>query len=915
MPTLTSQAWCRGCGATGAADAPGTGDGPRCGSCDTPMNPPELGPDRIGRVVDTGARLRTVLGIALSEDGNGVTMAVKGDQPVVLSTAEFDLLKRVAIPGAPVWGSAGRLWAALLAVSRGSLRAKWTGAMIDAAAQRQALATIGTRRAAALDRIALGLPDGLGELGLSATELAWYQAWMAGTTGDVSTLLDHMERLPREGYGERVHLLLTRTADLLRDPALAERASAQLAPFADGSPDATALLAALSAAPPEDIVDAFAAYLARVDLQPGRESEEFAALDSVVVRLASDQTPGSWDGQPAAGALAHFLAGRRGIPLDGQVGAIAGLPVVLLDELIEAGALTAAAAGHRAWRPADAAYLHCRLDPAGASDADLAAVGFTPEIARRAYLAGDSSTLAALPADDPDVRHYRALASWTDDSGACELDGLRAPHRRQLELVAGVRDRIAEAADGAELPEALAADSTCWPLLRAQAAAGSLFLTEQVQADHPDCLHWLDLCRVEQLVYAGRWSEAVSSGTALAERAGRPAVRSEALNLAALAEFELSGGSAALRVLEPALDGQCETALLVNAAVLAAQQGSEPALPYLGLIARRTGDGRMRRAAVSHAVHLWLGDPDSADYPALLRDAVRGALAIPLDGPLHWDLLRLTNAQDTGWLAGSGGDTVAASGPVQVAAVRYWRTRAGSLTDGRPETLVDVAALLCSLAAATDPPGWVQSEISWLVELLDDGVHRAFGEPEAVFCIPVIEELLRHNVLTPPYRVIFAVQAGAHRAAFDKEHGDCLPAGVEQRLLFEPCNAFLRGDPPLEDGEKTFVAKEIGRCLGISAHSLMAVIDQAFESSSPEWSRLLNHRRATPRENYAMHNTITRQLAGILDRLETLVTRLRAYQRSLGQLPPEAVEGDTRVLLAELISDWSSEIARLREFV
>jgi hypothetical protein len=908
MSELTAQAWCRACGsAHHAVD--------QCDACGAPMDRPAPGPTRIGRVVDTGARLRTVLGIALSQTGGTVAMAVKGEQPVLLPAAEFDRLRPVAVAGTPVNGSAGRLWAALDAMVQGRLRAKWPAEALDAAAWQQALVTVGTRRGAALDRIALGHVDCLDRLGLGTAEPAWYVACRVGEVGDTGTLLAWLEHLPREGYHGRAALLLARAEDLLRDPELARRATAQLTAFAAADPDAAALLAALSPTPPDRIVETLAGYLEQAADPAGAEIGEVAALGPLVVGLTPEGGPVPGGHLPATRALALFLAGRQGAVLDGEAGALARLPVALLDQLVDAGALTKAA-DHRVWPQPEAAYLRCRTDPGGASPDELRQAGFTAELARRAFLAGDPAALAALPAQDPDLRHYQALASWTDRSGGCATDGLRPAARTALELVARLRDRIVETGSPEELPDLLAADPTCWPLLRPQAAAGNLLLGDEVRQARPECAQWLDLCRLEQLVYTADWPEAALLGRALATRAGRAEVADEARSMAALAEFQLGRAAAAADVLAPALGEHCATALLINAAALAGDQGSEPALPYLARIAARDQDDRMRRAAVGHAVELWLQDAGAPTYPEPLRDIVRGALARPADDLLHAGLLRLAYNQDGDWLSGAGGDTVLTDGPGQAQALDYWRTKARSQVPDRPETLADVAGLLGRLAATGERPGWMQAELTWLIDFFDEGVHRAFGEAEAMLCVPAIQAILPTGALPAVPQYFLAVQAGAHLAVYRDDHGSVLDAAVERELLFDPCSAFLRGRPAVEEPRRAYVASELDRCMTVASRALASATDRAFDRATPEWSRLVQLKRSEPRENYSYQRMLGEKQSELLDGLDAMIARLRTFHHHLGDLPTnEQSDREWRQSLAELVLGWSAETTRLRKFI
>lgn len=73
--------------------------------------------------------------------------------------------------------------------------------------------SIGARRAAARDALALGTPQVIGGLDLPMLEAYWYQAWAAAAAADTPGLLGWLERLPPAGYPARAGLLMARAAD------------------------------------------------------------------------------------------------------------------------------------------------------------------------------------------------------------------------------------------------------------------------------------------------------------------------------------------------------------------------------------------------------------------------------------------------------------------------------------------------------------------------------------------------------------------------------------------------------------------------------------------------------------------------------------------------------------------------------
>ena len=104
--------WCRACGAVPRNQQ---GDRDTCGPCGTPLDAPEPGPARVGRVVLVGNRLlpRYALSVAVSvsETGDSVLILDRGDTPVPVAADRFDGLPEVTLPTPAVDSAAGRLWA------------------------------------------------------------------------------------------------------------------------------------------------------------------------------------------------------------------------------------------------------------------------------------------------------------------------------------------------------------------------------------------------------------------------------------------------------------------------------------------------------------------------------------------------------------------------------------------------------------------------------------------------------------------------------------------------------------------------------------------------------------------------------------------------------------------------------------
>ncbi|WP_300608290.1 hypothetical protein [Trebonia sp.] len=886
-------AWCRACGARAER-----GDN-CCGRCGTPLEPPYLGPTRIGRVVAVKGRLGHRNGVALQESADGVRILVKGDETAEMPLADFDAASAVDVPGPAVCGAAGRLWKALRAQQGEVLRAKWNPEAVATAALQHAMVSMGARRAAALDALALGGHEMLASLGLPAQETCWYQARAAAAAGDTPALLGWLERLPAQGYPLRVRFLLSRVADLLRDGPLGIRAAAQLAPFAAADLDAQALHAALAAPGTADPIAPLLPFALAVEGAGG----SLAGWASAIADLRPPATPFP-DSMPTAWTLDTYLRVSAGADCAAKVDVLRLVPTMLLDDMIERGAISPELASQPGWNAANAAYLRCRLIPGEASAADLNEARFTAELARRYYLAGNSAELAALPADDDAVRHYGALAAWRSGVGQAGLEGLRPAARAVLSQLAAVRAAV-QSGQEVVLPADLAADPTCWPLLWRSAIQGSLRLPGELAGRYQRFADWLDLCGIQCLLFESRWAEAITAGQALAARTALEVTSDEALNMVAYGQFQQGQPMSALQTLDEALGGRYTTGLLVNASVVAASLGSVAALPYLARITRSEQDQAVRSGAFQRAVDLWMQDAESPQYPEALRSLVREALALPQPDEFHRKLLRLACIQDTAWLAGDA--IVRSEGSGQVDAARYRRTWARARTDGYKEDLSDVAKLLGVLAGRPSPPVWARQELYRFVKLLDDAVHTDFGE--ALGLVPTIEALLSAGVLELPYQLVFAAQAATHTAVYLSEHDGCVSRDYEQRMLFDTVRLYTQRQSELTEAEQEFVRNELTKCVVITARAVALSMIREWDNATERFNALVQRARVDYQNQYA----IARMKRDIMDdELDPLVRRLRTYLNLIGELPLNDAGKEFQPLLSSMVSDWSAEIARLR---
>ncbi|GIF73796.1 hypothetical protein [Asanoa siamensis] len=866
-----------------------------CAGCGQALDVAVAGDPLIGIVVVSSGRFLSRNVIVVGTAGDAVSLLGRGDEPVTVSAADFAGMRRVEVPAPATIGEAGRLWSASRAEAMGTIKGSWPHDRLQAIGDEFAGRDLSRRRAAAVDAIALGRQVWLPRAGLTESELSWYQARHAALRGDLREMLAWLAKLPPDGYAVRVALLLSTAAGLRADPALAALATAQLAPFEQSSPDARALRRVLGRTaaddPPAAVVE-FASTL------PGRwgaaAAPALAGAEAIRDRRRIPIRPRSG---PAVRALDAYVAGLAGSNLNDYVALLRDLPRALLDDLVDAGALTAVPADNGIF-PADLrAYLRCRLHPGRVDAAELTTAGFVAESARRHYLARDADALGGLDPADETVRHYRALLAYVRDRDRAHVDDLWPATRALVDDLS--------AATG-EVSEQLAADRSAWPLLREAAVAGRLTVSRRVRDAHPEFASWFDVCGLTRLVYDGDWAGAVRQAGALTGTIRDWPLADEVASLAAFARWQLGEDAAALATLDAGPDAPFRAGMVLNASIIAAGRGSTDALEPLGRLSREASDRRVGNAALLRAIGLWLADDAVPDYPAPLADLVHARLANPIeDDALFLTLTKFSANNDAAWLAGASVHFV---NQTQAEIMRFFQTRCRILDENRPDTLADLGQVLVPIWQRSPRPEWIARERDWLVELVLDLVHRPFGE--AVGLTGVIHILLDGGVLEPGERYILSTQAGAHIAASLGDGEDIRPE-AEQKLLFDPAQRWLRNDGALADPLRERVGEELARCVAIAAVSIAQSQTAVVDRLSDDYNAVVQRRQWDHANiRFLQHRQVT-----ILDELAALAGRLGAYQALLGRLPvPEDLRELAGTVGAQATS-LANEVARLRRDV
>jgi hypothetical protein len=594
-----------------------------------------------------------------------------------------------------------------------------------------------------------------------------------------------------------------------------------------------------------------------------------------------------------------------------------------------AGSLGAGGLAAR-WHPEAAASVAHRLATAG--------IGARRAAARDALALGIPQVIGGLGLPVLEACWYQAWAA----AAAADTPGLLGwlerlpadgyPARVGLVLARAadlIRDRALGARAGAQLAPFTVADPDARALHAAlttesadmiavlgeflRASGGAIGGASESAAEAADKVagELRDLRAAMDMVFASRPDAALAAGNDLADHAGLPAIRAEALNIAAFCQYQLGDLAGALRTLGTALArpaaSPAATGLLVNASVIAAHAGSSVALPYLARIAGNEPNPALRSAACRRAVDLWKGDSDAKEYPDPLRAMVRDALNADQDDEFHRWLLRVADTTDAAWLAAEAG--ICSDNEDQAGAERYWRTWARAKTDGCQEDLSDVAAVLAELAGRPAPPAWVRAELRDFAHQLDEGVHVDFGE--AADLVPAIEALLDAGVLDLDQRLVLAAQAGAHLAAGAAARDEVIAPEYERRLLLAVATEYGRRQAELTEEARKYVSGELAKCLTVAARAVGVAALSEWEKGTKEWNDLVG----LPPSGSPDPAAVRREKLRILNGLHSWVTRLQGYRTALGGLPVTESGADLAGTLAAMTDEWSAELSRLRQFV
>ena len=886
---------CRACGGE-------TSTSP-CPVCGWPLDSPHLGPQEVGHVVKVSGGLLSKIGVSLpTRDPGSVFVLVKGTEAEPMSTDKFNALERVTFDCPSVNSSAGRLLAASLAADGKQFKAKWDNEVLIEAARASATIDVASRRGAVRDWLALGQDEHVKSLALSATEVTWCQALLAATDGDLPAVVDHLGRLPTEGYADRAMLLLSLVEGLLADDNLHERARALVEPFIQTRVDARALAAVLGPSTYTERLAAARALLASPAVNRSEAEDVLRLADGIDGNGPKKPLdPGRF---PAVQALAVYKAGMAGAASDPDAEWLLPCGLPLYDDLVDHGSLTTEGLRRVRLQNQPFFYISARVDPSGLTDEQLQLVSHTSELARRAYIRRDARLLAKLPEQDPDVQHYAAMLARRND-GTVQRDQLRKPVREVLEHVDRYKEALKESGS-AEPPEEMLTDSSCWWMVSDEAVHGRIRLSTIQRERAPAFAAWLDLCEIQSCIWAFDWTAARDLADRLLQRVSDERVEDEIRSMAAYAHFQLFNDGPAFDLLRQALEGRFTQNLVINASVVASELGSEVGIPMLVEVYNESRDPEVGINALRKGIRLWLVDEKADTLPAPLSSAIRNALARPQSDATLLDFVRFCCNHDREWLA--GGPPISAGTSAQKDMVQFYETQARAGLPHTQEALDDVAAQLVEIHHRPPVPAWAAKELSELVDWLMDNVHVKFGE--AAGLAKTIEVLLEGEVLSLPQGLVLGPQAGAHLAvSFKESDGSTLAQHAEQTFLFRPLEVYLNQKEMLPDGSREWVGEEMTRCLTVATNSLAIVTSNEMDEFVRAWNNLVE------REHWDQQNrlSILRQERELLNQMKQSVSRCSYYEQQLRRLRFAMTEGQRQILtdIQHQIDQWNNELARL----
>jgi hypothetical protein len=270
----------------------------------------------------------------------------------------------------------------------GASKAEWDNGVLLSCARDLATMSMGAMRMVADEALDLGWLDIFSWTTLSDTEKAWRRAHRAAKERNPDALDEALRSLPPAGYNQRVGLLLHNIDAVATHSSLRSLANDWSTSELPGVDSLVRLLAGDWEKAIQTGVDVLA------DAAPERRKPWIEALTKFQRgEPSAPMTAGSFPNWEAA---ATFARGRSGQKIDSDLSSISQIALPLVDDLIEAGAISATSSAPFATWP-DRTYLLARLFPHELDDSSTLQVGNYAELARRYFRRRDRKSLESLP--------------------------------------------------------------------------------------------------------------------------------------------------------------------------------------------------------------------------------------------------------------------------------------------------------------------------------------------------------------------------------------------------------------------------------------------------------------------------------------------------------------------------------------
>ncbi len=608
-PVPVAPVFCWACG-----NAVGPAIGPPCPVCGTGRDLPVWEPDSlVGCTVEYRHKLNRRFGLVLDEGSDAVTVQHERSELIVPRSRIRDVtpnpipspayrLHRVRQPCSPVMG------------------------------------LLGERRAFAACAVAAGDVAGIGASGLGPREQAWLRMWTHHGVGSLDHALTEAIGLGVELYPDRLGIFVA-TIDLWvgRDEV-----RSLVFEFCAGRPDdpLAQVLFAVIAEPMPDV-----AHLVGAAVSAGAPGVS-AGVDAL--HRAGRLEQGNLVAAAAGSRFVHELSLRTlalqsATPGTG-VPSLTGIDMAIVDDAIDRGVLTRQHLGSAASALDVGArrYLAARLDPGSLSDDELAVLGHTEEIQRRAFVDG----LAIAPAESSGGRFEL-------------LERLRRGDQRVLgELVpslppdhAAVAIAVGSSLHTGQVEPLAVADPSTWdvlaPVLARLATEHPVGLPPEVR----DAAGWALLDVAKRELFDWRWPHAVHAAATCMSVVDDEPRCDEATAIKAAAAFMEGRRDLAVQYLVDAAEGEASDSLLVNLALLWADTEPLRAAGALIRLAAQTADERLKAHASIRAARLCLMEDESWTPSKKLLKLLRRACVADLDLPGHLEAMRLVRIFNPDWVA------------------------------------------------------------------------------------------------------------------------------------------------------------------------------------------------------------------------------------------------------------------------